>query len=244
MTTAQHPVHVRHDRLSQGLHADAALLAQRRQGQRVPRRPPLPAISSRSTPFYYMDPQWLLLMTLYQRATLHVAAAQSASPLHGLGARATTSSSACFPDPSASSRRIPTSATTKSIRANVYGVRSATACARSRSASISCAREAFGMTEIGSGMYMPIEAERHGRLRLLRHARAVPRVPDRRRGRETRLPPGESGELLVRGPGILHGYYNNPEATRRAFHGGWFRTGDLFRQDERGYFYIVGRIRT
>ena len=47
----------------------------------------------------------------------------------------------------------------------------------------------------------------------------------------------------MRGPGILKGYYNNPEATREAFHGDWFRTGDLFRQDERGYFYIVGRIK-
>jgi crotonobetaine/carnitine-CoA ligase len=45
----------------------------------------------------------------------------------------------------------------------------------------------------------------------------------------------------VRGPGILLGYYNNPEATAKALRGGWFHTGDLFRQDERGYFYIVGR---
>ena len=51
------------------------------------------------------------------------------------------------------------------------------------------------------------------------------------------------GELLVRGPGILQGYYRKPEATRAAFHGDWFRTGDLFRQDARGYFYIVGRIK-
>ena len=57
------------------------------------------------------------------------------------------------------------------------------------------------------------------------------------------LPTGTVGELLVRGPGILQGYYNNPEATAKAFHGDWFRTGDLFRQDERGYFYIVGRVK-
>ena len=57
------------------------------------------------------------------------------------------------------------------------------------------------------------------------------------------LPPGEVGELLVRGPGILRGYYRKPDATKAAFHGDWFRTGDLFRQDERGYFYIVGRVK-
>src|SRR3546814_2333483 len=57
------------------------------------------------------------------------------------------------------------------------------------------------------------------------------------------LPVGTVGELLIRGPGIMLGYYNNPEATAKAFHGDWFRTGDLFRQDERGYFYIQGRIK-
>jgi acyl-CoA synthetase (AMP-forming)/AMP-acid ligase II len=44
-------------------------------------------------------------------------------------------------------------------------------------------------------------------------------------------------------PGILAGYYNKPEATAAALRDGWFRTGDLFRQDDRGYFFIVGRIK-
>src|SRR5205085_12305907 len=57
------------------------------------------------------------------------------------------------------------------------------------------------------------------------------------------LPIGESGELVVRGPGMLQGYYRNPEATRAAFFGDWFRTGDMARQDARGYFYIVGRFK-
>jgi crotonobetaine/carnitine-CoA ligase len=47
----------------------------------------------------------------------------------------------------------------------------------------------------------------------------------------------------VSGRAILKGYYNKPEATREAFSGEWFRTGDLFRQDEKGYFYIEGRIK-
>jgi crotonobetaine/carnitine-CoA ligase len=57
------------------------------------------------------------------------------------------------------------------------------------------------------------------------------------------LPDGEIGELIVRGPGILKGYYRKPEATAAAFHGEWFRTGDLFRRDARGFFTIVGRIK-
>ena len=49
--------------------------------------------------------------------------------------------------------------------------------------------------------------------------------------------------MLIRGPGIMLGYYKKPEATAAAFHGDWFRSGDLFRQDERGYFHIHGRLK-
>ena len=57
------------------------------------------------------------------------------------------------------------------------------------------------------------------------------------------LPGGEIGELCIAGPGMLQGYYKKPEATRSAFHGEWFRTGDLARRDADGYYYIVGRIK-
>jgi crotonobetaine/carnitine-CoA ligase len=57
------------------------------------------------------------------------------------------------------------------------------------------------------------------------------------------VPRGEIGELQVRGSGILAGYYGKEEATREAFQDGWFRTGDLFRQDAEGWYYIVGRLK-
>ena len=53
--------------------------------------------------------------------------------------------------------------------------------------------------------------------------------------------PGDVGELLVRGPGMMLGYYGKPKANAETFFGDWIRTGVLFRQDEAGYFYIVGR---
>lgn len=53
--------------------------------------------------------------------------------------------------------------------------------------------------------------------------------------------PGEVGELLVRGPNVFHGYWEKPEATAEALHGGWFHTGDLASCDEEGYYYIVDR---
>ncbi|MFQ6075291.1 MAG: long-chain fatty acid--CoA ligase [Candidatus Bathyarchaeia archaeon] len=58
---------------------------------------------------------------------------------------------------------------------------------------------------------------------------------------EVELPPGEVGELVVRGPQVMRGYWNDPEGTERVLRGGWLHTGDLARMDGDGYFYIVGR---
>lgn len=55
------------------------------------------------------------------------------------------------------------------------------------------------------------------------------------------LPAGEVGELLVKGPGIFHGYWEKPEATSESFMDGYFKTGDMARCDEDGYYYIVDR---
>lgn len=52
---------------------------------------------------------------------------------------------------------------------------------------------------------------------------------------------GELGELYVRGPGVMLGYWEDPEATTRALHKGWLRTGDLGRIDAEGYVYIEAR---
>ncbi|WP_280436404.1 fatty-acid--CoA ligase FadD5 [Nocardia carnea] len=53
--------------------------------------------------------------------------------------------------------------------------------------------------------------------------------------------PGEVGEIVYRGPTMMSGYWNKPEATADAFAGGWFHSGDLVRQDEEGFIYVVDR---
>lgn len=57
----------------------------------------------------------------------------------------------------------------------------------------------------------------------------------------TELPIGQSGEIAVRGPQVMKGYWRNPNATVEAFQDGWFLTGDIGRVDEEGYFTIQER---
>jgi len=55
------------------------------------------------------------------------------------------------------------------------------------------------------------------------------------------ISPGESGELLIRGPGVMKGYLNRPAETEETLKDGWLYTGDIARADEDGYIYIVDR---
>ena len=56
-------------------------------------------------------------------------------------------------------------------------------------------------------------------------------------------PLGEAGELWVRGPMVVKGYWHNGQATEQTFGGGWLRTGDIARLDEEGFCYIVDRAK-
>ncbi len=103
-------------------------------------------------------------------------------------------------------------------------------------------REGYGMTEIGPGIVMSFEdghMSGSGSVGMPSAYRTVKIVDED--GQEVSR--GERGELWVTGPGMFKGYYKKEEATTKAFEGEWFRTGDLFRQDEAGYYYIVGRIK-
>ncbi|HXY55371.1 MAG TPA: long-chain fatty acid--CoA ligase [Nitrospirota bacterium] len=68
------------------------------------------------------------------------------------------------------------------------------------------------------------------------------RIVDIETGRKN-LPVGEAGELVIRGPQVMKGYWNKPEETADALRGGWLHTGDIATMDEDGYFTIVDRIK-
>lgn len=55
--------------------------------------------------------------------------------------------------------------------------------------------------------------------------------------------PGEVGEIWLKGPAITPGYWQKPDETTRAFKDGWFKTGDLGRRDEDGYYYLTDRLK-
>lgn len=157
-----------------------------------------------STPFYYMDPQWLLLMTMLQRGTLFVAQRQSTSRFMSW-LREHRINFCLLPwilykePPHAEDNN------NSIVRANIYGVPRTLHCEVERRFGLK-AREAFGMTELGPTLFMPIEADDmvgSGSCGLPAPFRECKLIDEE--GNE--VPPGEPGELAVRGTGILKGYY-------------------------------------
>lgn len=121
-------------------------------------------------------------------------------------------------------------------------------------------RQGFGMTEVGPNCFsMPhariadkmIDAPAEGTVdgtggarpetcvgRPIHHLEARIVRPD-----GTECAPGEPGELLLRGPVVCGGYWEDPEATARSIVDGWFHTGDLLSRDAEGFFYVRGRLK-
>jgi crotonobetaine/carnitine-CoA ligase len=191
-------------------------------------------------PLTYMGGKWRFLMCLYLGATAYVAKRFSLTQLqqrlvdHDIDFFAATDATAKLPAyPGLAGLRIAwisIAGLSKGLHKSLEDKFNAPV------------RELYGMTETGSTIYMPIEDSSMsgsgscGLPAPYRQCRIV--GPD-----GTDVEPGKTGELWVSGRAILKGYYNKPAATRSAFAGEWFRTGDLFRQDDDGYLYIEGRIK-
>ena len=126
----------------------------------------------------------------------------------------------------------------------------ATETLRSAMATFKCEfMQVFGMTETTAMVTVlgPAEHERAlaGEAHLLKSAGRAAlgtelRIVDEN---DDEVPHGEVGEVLIRGPQVMTGYWNLPEATERSLRGGWMHTGDAARMDEEGFIYIQDRIK-
>lgn len=100
--------------------------------------------------------------------------------------------------------------------------------------------EAFGMTETTASGTIALHEDfmakqgTVGKITINIEARVVD-------DNDNDVPIGEVGEIVYRGPAVMKEYYKMPDATAEAFKGGWFHSGDLVRQDEDGFIYVVDR---
>ena len=101
--------------------------------------------------------------------------------------------------------------------------------------------EREGMSETGMNFSNPLRGERKpGSIGYPLPDLAV-RIVDPDSGAE--VPPGQTGEIWLKGPAVTPGYWRKPEETASAFEQGWFRTGDLGNIDKDGYYYLTDRIK-
>ena len=192
-------------------------------------------------PFFYMDGMWQILSAFYLSATTYVARKMSISHffdwLHAFDINTCT-----FPEIALKAHP----ASDDDARLNlqyIYSFGWRPEAKREAESRFGCAaRDAYGMTELGTATATPFSAGE----RNFQRTCGLP-MPDRQLKivDETGDPvrQGADGELWVTGPGIMWGYYKRPAANAGVFNGRWFRTGDIFRQDENGYYHIVGRMK-
>jgi long-chain acyl-CoA synthetase len=103
--------------------------------------------------------------------------------------------------------------------------------------------EGYGLTETSPVTHLnpPTGSPKVGSIGLP-IAETEARIVDMDDG-ERELAVGEIGELIIRGPQVMRGYWNKPEETAHVLRDGWLHTGDIARKDADGYFYIVDRLK-
>jgi acyl-CoA synthetase (AMP-forming)/AMP-acid ligase II len=191
-------------------------------------------------PFFYIDDQYMVIMGLYSGMTVHVSKGMSTRRFldwiedHKIEL-------AYFPTPiletPPSSRE-----TATSLKKFIGFALNAELTHLVEERFNVLTRDSFGMTEVGVGLLVPDTVNSDAALDscgLPAPFRDVKIVDDN--GNEVES--GSPGELWIKGPGIINGYYKKPKANKETFVDGWFRTGDVFIADALGFYTIVGRMK-
>lgn len=189
---------------------------------------------------FYLDGQFITMACLYRGATLYCCSKPSSSKFLGW-VRLYRINAVFYFDPLYTAPRTDQDADNELTIIHIFGF-SPRKHAELEQRYGAIARESFGMTEFAPSLCMPLEADMmvgsascglpapHTKVRIVDASGAD-------------VPRGDVGELWVRSPALMIGYCNDPEATAETLREGWLRTGDLFYQDEAGFFYIVGRLK-
>ena len=191
-------------------------------------------------PFFYIDDQYMVIMGLYSGMTVHVSKGMSARRFldwiedHKIEL-------AYFPTPILETPKSSRDTST-SLKKFIGFALNAELTRLVEERFNVLTRDSFGMTEIGMGLLVPDTVNSDAALNscgLPAAFRDVKIVDDN--GNEVES--GISGELWVKGAGIIDGYYKKPKANKETFIDGWFRTGDIFVADKLGFYTIVGRMK-
>ena len=108
--------------------------------------------------------------------------------------------------------------------------------------------QAYGMTEMGPAITFLLEDEQitkagaAGKACLNHEIRVVRPKEDEPSEPDNTCMPGEAGEVIVRGPSMMMGYFNREKATKKAMYKGWYHSGDIGYLDEDGYLWIADRV--
>lgn len=202
-------------------------------------------VSLTAQPFYYMDPQWNVAMCLVAGGTLQVLPRFSASTFW----RSVRDGGATFfyvlgTMPVFLLKQPEDPAVERSHRVRFVacsGIVPQLHAAFEARWGVPW-REAFGMTETGVDLMVPLEDTAcvgSGSVGSpVDGKEACIRSPEGQA-----LGDGETGELCVRGRGLMLGYWNKPDATAERLRDGWLHTGDLAWRDTRGQYHLVGRLK-
>lgn len=194
-------------------------------------------------PFYYMDPQWNTIMVMMHSATLAVAEGFSTSKFWDQVRRHRITCFYCIGSMTSFLYNMPASELDR--QHNLRMVQTSGIPPRIHKAweerfgvpvyEIYASTETTADIAVHIGMDRKVGTACIGRPVYYRKAKIVDE-------NDVEVRQGEIGEIVLkRGKGMMTGYYKDPEATERAFRGGWFHSGDLGYVDEDGDFHFVGR---
>jgi len=189
-------------------------------------------------PFFYLDALLMTARTLFQGVTLHQAERMSLTRHHD---RLVETRSECAFAPVVEEMGGPLERdhTVKMFICVAGTPRDNAEIERRYGAPV---RELYGMTEIGIALGVPYRIDDDTIVGTCGIPYPLYEIKVAAED-GSEQPPETPGELWIRGPGIMEGYWNKPEANAASFSDGWFRTGDVFLKSDAGHFRYVGRFK-